>query len=79
VLILIFLYFNLILIFALGYLASTAEEFATKIANVFSLSEEEYKNIQINARENVIGKFSESVFQELILNLLDPILQESNS
>ncbi|CAB4438639.1 unnamed protein product [Rhizophagus irregularis] len=62
-----------------GYLASTPEEFATKIANVFSLSEEEYKNVQINARENVIGKFSESVFQESILNLLGPILQENNN
>ncbi|CAB4484261.1 unnamed protein product [Rhizophagus irregularis] len=62
-----------------GYLASTPEEFATKIANVFSLSEEEYKNVQINARENVIGKFSESVFQESISNLLGPILQENNN
>ncbi|CAI2167821.1 11172_t:CDS:2 [Funneliformis geosporum] len=62
-----------------GYLASTAEEFAIKLANVFSLSEIEFKNIQINARENVIGKFSESVFQDLILNLLDPMLQQNNN
>ncbi|RIA94805.1 glycosyltransferase family 4 protein [Glomus cerebriforme] len=42
-----------------GYLASTPEEFAIKLANVFSLSEEEYNNMQTNARESVTGKFSE--------------------
>jgi alpha-1,2-mannosyltransferase len=60
-----------------GYLASTSEEFATKLANVFSLSKEEYKNMQINARECVINKFSENVFKESILKLLDPVLQEN--
>jgi alpha-1,2-mannosyltransferase len=60
-----------------GYLASTSEEFATKLAKVFTLSEGEYKNMQISARENVIGKFSENVFKESILNLLDSVLQEN--
>ncbi|CAG8481617.1 220_t:CDS:10 [Racocetra persica] len=58
-----------------GFLANDPETFATELFNVFSLPDDEFKNIQINAREHAIIHFSEHVFQDAILKLFEPIFR----
>ncbi|CAG8486047.1 16674_t:CDS:10 [Dentiscutata erythropus] len=64
-----------------GFLANDPETFASEIFKVFSLSDAEFRNIQINAREHAVIHFSEHVFQDAILKLFEPILglNKSNS
>ncbi|CAJ0647533.1 1739_t:CDS:2 [Entrophospora sp. SA101] len=57
-----------------GFLANNEENFAKELYKVFSLSEFEYNNIQINARECAVKKFSEQIFENSILTILKPIL-----
>ncbi|CAG8733694.1 4895_t:CDS:10, partial [Cetraspora pellucida] len=61
--------------FTLGFLANDPETFATELFNVFSLPDDEFKSIQINAKEHAIIHFSEHVFQDAILKLFEPILR----
>ncbi|CAG8655286.1 1886_t:CDS:1, partial [Cetraspora pellucida] len=57
------------------FLANDPETFATELFNAFSLPDDEFKSIQINAREHAIIHFSEHVFQDAILKLFEPILR----
>ncbi|RIB19310.1 Glycosyltransferase Family 4 protein [Gigaspora rosea] len=64
-----------------GFLANDPETFASELFKVFSLSDAESRNIQINAREHATIHFSEHVFQDAILKLFESIfgLNKSNS
>nr|CAG8593414.1 1152_t:CDS:10 [Entrophospora candida] len=57
-----------------GFLANNEENFAKELYKVFSLSGFEYNNIQINARECAVKKFSEQIFENSILTILRLIL-----
>ncbi|CAG8512704.1 2338_t:CDS:10, partial [Paraglomus occultum] len=60
-----------------GFLASDDESYASALHTIFTMSDLQQRNIQINARQLAMEKFSEKVFKDSILDVLKSILSES--
>ncbi|CAG8439163.1 8868_t:CDS:10 [Acaulospora morrowiae] len=61
-----------------GFLANDIDSFSSELYKALTMSEEDFREIQENAREHAKSHFSEFVFQDSVLKLLDPILNEEN-
>ncbi|CAG8565147.1 9863_t:CDS:10 [Paraglomus brasilianum] len=60
-----------------GFLANDDESYASALHTIFTMSALQLQNIQINARQLAMEKFSENVFKESMLDVLESILSES--
>ncbi|RHZ89423.1 hypothetical protein Glove_14g13 [Diversispora epigaea] len=61
-----------------GFLANDANSFANEIYKVLTLTDDEFRKIQNSAREHAKLHFSEFVFQNSILELLNPLLSKNS-
>ena len=62
---------------SVGFLANDDESYASALHTIFTMSDLQLRNIQINARQLAMEKFSENVFKESMLDVLESILSES--
>ncbi|KAG9291419.1 hypothetical protein G9A89_021837 [Geosiphon pyriformis] len=58
-----------------GFLADETQNFASALFNILTMPAHQLKEIQVNAREHVKEKFSESVFSDSVTNLLRSLLE----